>query len=115
MSISSIRAINTSEIGFQMAHPVVGYTCKLDELVGPDAIYGWRDAELAGGQKDGYLFVMRNCHADKGHDANTKYQITAEPIDKQSGLRAFCSDESLALRYDASGSGKKCLKNGPPL
>jgi hypothetical protein len=114
-AISSIRAINTSEIGFQMAHPVIGYTCKLGQLVGPDAMYGWRDPELANGQKDGYVFVMRNCRPDKGHDVNTKYQITAEPINKQLGLRAFCSDESLALRYDAGGSGQKCLENGPTL
>jgi hypothetical protein len=115
LAISSIRAINTSEIGFQIAHPAAGYTCKLDDLVGPAAMYGWRDPELAGGQKDGYLFVLRNCRGDNGHDAKTKYQITAEPINKQSGLRAFCSDESSNLRYDVRGSGKKCLENGPPL
>jgi hypothetical protein len=114
-AISSIRAINTSEIGFQIAHPEIGYSCKLDELVGPDAMYGWRDPELANGQKDGYVFVIRNCQSGKPSGPKTKYQITAVPINKQLGLRAFCSDESGNLRYDASGSGEKCQKSGPPL
>ncbi len=110
-AVASIRALNTSEIGFEMAHPEIGYSCKLDDLVGADSMYGWRDAELAGGRKNGYVFVVQNCSpGSKG--PNSKYQITADPVDKNSSLRAFCSDESATLRYDAGGSGKKCLFSG---
>jgi hypothetical protein len=112
--ISSIRAINTSEIGFQIAHPLIGYSCNLENLVGPTAVYGWRDPELASGKKDGYVFVVKNCAGNAG-GRNSKYQVTTVPVNPRLGLRAFCSDESANLRYDVSGSGKKCLENGPAL
>jgi hypothetical protein len=111
-AISSIRALNTSEIGFQIGHPDAGFTCNLEDLVGSSAEYGWRDPELATGRKDGYIFVMQNCAAGKSGGPISKYQVTADPANHPPGLRAFCSDESGTLRYDVSGSGKKCLESG---
>jgi hypothetical protein len=33
----------------------------------------------------------------------------------QTGMRAFCSDESAAIKTDSRGSTQSCLENGSPL
>jgi hypothetical protein len=45
-----------------------------------------------------------------------KYHLVAHPLmANQTGVRAFCSDESAAVRVDASGSAQACIENGGPL
>jgi hypothetical protein len=111
-AVSSIRALNASEIGFQRAHPELGYTCKLDDLVGSGSEYGYSHPELAGGTKDGYVFVLQNCSARSPGGPNTNYQIIGNPVEKRSGLRTFCSDQSAVVRSQVHGSGKDCLQSG---
>jgi Domain of unknown function (DUF4190) len=111
-AVSSIRALNASEIGFQRAHPELGYTCKLDDLVGSGGEYGYRDPELAGGSKDGYVFVLQNCSARSPGGPNTNYQIIGTPVEKRSGGRTFCSDQSAVVRSQSDDSGKDCLQSG---
>jgi hypothetical protein len=112
-AVSSIRALNASEIGFQRAHPEVGYTCKLDDLVGSGGEYGFNDPELAAGTKDGYVFVVQNCSALSAGGANTSYQIIGSPVEKRSGGLTFCSDQSAVVRVQARNSGEDCFQSGP--
>jgi hypothetical protein len=112
-AVSSIRALNASEIGFQRAHPEVGYTCKLDDLVGSGSEYGFNDPELAAGTKDGYVFLVQNCRALSAGGPNISYQIIGRPVEKRSGGPTFCSDQSAAVRSQARDSGKDCLQSGP--
>jgi hypothetical protein len=114
-AVSSIRALNASEIGYARAHPEKGFTCKLDDLVGSDGVYGWMDRALAGGKKNGYLFTLQNCLPSTPEGPITRYQITGYPEQDRTHLRAFCSDESAVIRYDISGSAQNCLDYGPAL
>ena len=104
---SSVRILNTAEVTYFNAHPDAGYTCSLADL--KDQI----DRKLATGSKYGYAFALSNCSADTSGGPNTKFQITASPLTpNQTGIRAFCSDESAVIKVDRNGSAENCLESG---
>jgi type IV pilus assembly protein PilA len=109
-AIASLRTLNTAEIAYSSAHSEAGYTCSLSDLS------SLNDSKLASGQKNGYRFELSGCApADQG-PANTKYQLVAYPsVRNQTGVRAFCSDESGVIGVDMEGSGQGCLESGSPL
>jgi type II secretory pathway pseudopilin PulG len=107
-AMGSIRTLNTAEVAYVTEHPDRGYTCTLSDL----REAGITDA-LATGSKSGYVFELLSCSAETPGGANPKFQVIAYPLKKGgTGQRAFCSDESLVIRYDRSGSGQGCLENG---
>jgi len=119
-AVAAIRTLNTAEISYQSEYPKVGFACSLPALGGngssaPSADHAQLiDQRLASGQKNGYRFELRNCIYDET-DGN-KYQIVAYPLmGNQTGVRAFCSDQTGVIRVDASGSPDDCLTSGPPL
>jgi Domain of unknown function (DUF4190) len=114
-AVYSIRALNASEIGYARAHPNIGFTCNLDDLVGSGGVYGWMDPVLAGGKKNGYVFSIQNCLPSTPKGPITKYQITGYPEQDRIHSRTFCSDESAVVRYDISVSAQNCLDHGPAL
>ena len=110
-AVSSIRTVNTAERAYNSDHPQQGYTCDLAALMRE---YG-NDPSLASG-KHGYVFVLDHCAADSAGEPNTKYRVTASPEARnQTGVRAFCSDESGLIRSSPSGSPQACLENGEVL
>jgi len=109
-AVASIRTINTAEISYSGEHPAAGYTCALSDLG------QYLSGDLASGQKSGYKFELSACSAGQEGVAGAKYQVVAYPANlNQTGVRAFCSDESGLLRVDAGGSAQNCLQNGAPL
>ena len=119
-AVASLHTINTAEISYASTYPTVGCAPTLAALGGtncapPDKTSACLiDARLASGQKSGYRFEVRNCtHSETDGD---KYQVVAYPLTgNQSGVRAFCSDQTAVIRVDASGSPDDCLTSGPPL
>ncbi len=119
-AVAGVRTLNTAEISYQSEYPKVGFTCSLSALGGsgssaPSADHAQLiDDRLASGEKYGYRFELRNCVNSEtdGH----KYQVVAYPLARhQTGVRAFCSDETAVIRLDASGSADDCLVSGPPI
>jgi type IV pilus assembly protein PilA len=117
---AGVRILNRAEISYQSEYPKVGFTCALDSLGGngasaPSADHAQMiDDRLASGEKIGYRFELRNCVNSEvdGH----KYQVVAYPkVRHQTGVRAFCSDETGVIRIDPSGSADDCLTSGSPL
>jgi type IV pilus assembly protein PilA len=117
---AAVRALNTAELSYQSEYPKVGFTCSLPALGGsgrsaPSADHAQLiDERLASGEMNGYRFELRNCVNSEtdGH----KYQVAAYPrVGNQSGVRAFCSDETQVVRVDAGGSADDCLTSGSPL
>jgi len=115
---ASVRTINTAQITYAAAYPAHGFTCTLSELGG---MGGGNSADehhallleprLSNGRKSGYVFKLSNCN---GTPAST-YSVTAVPADANAGTRAFCSDQSGAVRYSQDGNGDSCLSTGQPL
>jgi hypothetical protein len=102
-----VRALNTAEVTYSVAHPEAGFTCSLSDLGGS------MDVPLAGGRKSGYVFALSGCAAETPSGPNVKYQVVAYPFAyNQSGVRAFCSDEAGIIKFEPSGSPQACLENG---
>jgi type IV pilus assembly protein PilA len=110
-AVASVRTMIVAEATYSQSHPQAGYTCALSDL---DQLI---DRELASGRKYGYVFELTGCSA--GADSvgtNVKYQVLAYPLTvNQTGMRAFCSDESAVIKTDSRGSAQRCLENGSPL
>jgi len=109
-AVAAVRTINTAEIAYSGEHPAAGYTCALSDLG------QYISGDLVSGQKNGYKFELSACSAGQEGGADAKYQVVAYPASvNQTGVRAFCSDESGLLRVDAGGSAQNCLQSGVPL
>jgi len=109
-AIASVRRLNVAETVHSQAHLEAGYTCSLSDL--NQSI----DRELADGRKHGYVFELKGCSPDTAGGPNMKYQVVAYPMSvNQTGVRAFCSDESAVIRMDPRGSARECVENGGPL
>jgi len=108
-AVAAVRTLIVAESVYAQTHPATGYTCALSEL---DQI----DSTLKTGRKHGYVFGLRDCTAGTEGTSNVKYRIVAYPITpNQTGVRAFCSDESAVVRVDSSGSAQDCMDSGSPL
>src|SRR5262249_21201422 len=112
MTIFSVQSINTSEATLKAARG--SFACDLSTLggsgkqaSGTDHAYLY-DPQLASGKKGGYIFVISGC--DGSH-----YNVAAEPAVAETGQRAFCSDESGAIRASSDGKATTCLSSGEPV
>lgn len=109
-AVAAVRTLNTAEAAYAQDHPQAGYTCSLADL------NQLIDSTLASGRKYGYVFELTNCSAEADSKAKTKYRVVAYPLTvNQTGVRAFCSDESQVIKVDASGSARGCMENGSVL
>jgi hypothetical protein len=114
-AVGAIRTLNTAEISYAASFPERGFTCKVAELGGtggnPSPDHAMLiDEALASGEKSGYIFSASGCTRPA-----SKYQMTAIPADPESGMRAFCSDESGVVRYATDGKAATCQSAGIPL
>jgi hypothetical protein len=118
--LTAMRTILTAEIAYAATYPAVGFTCTLSDL---DGFGGGAPNEhqamlipsgLASGKKHGYLFALSGC---AGAPANS-FHLAATPAMATSGgsfgRRAYCSDQSGAIRSSADGNGATCLSSGVP-
>jgi type II secretory pathway pseudopilin PulG len=111
-ALASVRTIAVAEATYAGSNPNFQYACSLADLAQVQQI----DGALVSGQKYGYRFEIMGCEADNDGAPSKKYKVVAYPIAvNQTGIRAFCSDESAVIRADASGSPQKCLENGAVL
>ena len=109
-AVASVRTLNVAEAAYAQDHPEAGYTCSLADL------NQLIDRALASGRKYGYVFELTDCSAEADSKAKTKYRVAAYPLTvNQTGVRAFCSDESEVIKVDSSGSARSCMENGSVL
>jgi type IV pilus assembly protein PilA len=106
---ASVRTVTAAEITYSSEHPTAGFTCSLSDL---SSLVG---KQLVNGPRNGYAFELSGCTADdKG--VMVHYQVAAYPVTRnQTGIRAFCSDETAVVRVDPNGSAQECLAHGTPL
>jgi type IV pilus assembly protein PilA len=111
-AVASVRTLQAAENTYSAAHPAQGYTCSLSDLAAGTSISG----PLATGQMSGYAFELTGCSAETEGGSNVKYQIVAYPLRvNQTGVRAFCSNESAEIKVDSGGSARACLESGRAL
>jgi hypothetical protein len=114
--LTAMRSILTAEIAYSATYRAVGYTCTLSDL---DGFGGGEPNEhqamlipsgLASGKRFGYDFTLSSC---TGAPA-TRFQLVAAPRGNSFGRRAFCADQSGAIRYAVDGNPATCLASGLP-
>jgi hypothetical protein len=117
-AVAAVRMLNTSEITYAASFPAHGFTCTLSDLGGMGSGNGVSehqamliDPRLASGRKIGYVFALSGCNGTP----SSRFSVTAVPADPTSGTRAFCSDESAAIRFSTDGKAESCLSIGRPL
>jgi len=114
-AVSSLRTINTAEIGYQSTYPTTGYAdlLSLGSTLGapcpnpPTSAQACLiDSALAnngqptGSGKSGYNFAATPSAA-----ANARYVATAVPqLVGESGQRSFCSNSDAVVRQQPSGA-----------
>ena len=113
-TLAALRKILAAEITYAASYPAVGYTCTLSDLDG----FGGAEANehqamlissgLASGKHLGYIFSLSGCTGTPA----ASFRLTAAPIGNSCGHRAFCSDQSGAIRSSADGSAATCLSSG---
>lgn len=101
---TAMRIIVAEETSYHSSHG--SYACNLAGLVGKaQAGLNGPFADLATGKHGGYVYAISGCDS-------TQYKVVAEPEVNDSGQRAFCSDESGALRAAPDGKATTCLSSG---
>jgi hypothetical protein len=113
-AVSGIRILDAAEVGYSVAHPDRGFSCSLEDLA--ETAGANIDRGLASGSKHGYVFLVQNCSSEAPGGPNSRYQVVAYPQTKgTTGVRAFCSDESMVIKADAQGAPQDCIDHGSPL
>ncbi len=115
--LAAVRTILKAETTYAATYPAVGYTCTLSDLDG----FGAAEANqhqamliasgLASGKNQGYSFSLSGC---AGAPASS-FRLTATPMGDSYGRRAFCADQSGAIRSSADGNAAACLNGGTPI
>lgn len=110
-AVASVRTLIAAEVTYSSAHRAQGYTCSLSDLNEAASI-----GPLASGQRNGYAFELMSCAPAADGGPNVKYKVVAYPVRAhQTGVRAFCSDESATIKVDSGGTARDCLDAGSPL
>jgi hypothetical protein len=113
-TLAAVRKILAAETTYAANYPAVGYTCKLSDLDGFGAAEPNEhqamliSSGLASGKHDGYAFSLSGCASQPA----TSFHLTATPIGDSYGRRAFCADQSGAIRSSSDGSAATCLSSG---
>ena len=111
-AVGSLRTINTAEVTYSTTYPNVGFAATIAALGGAapcttalsTSACLIDDVLSTVGVKSGYTFTAAGTAGAGG--LIVTYTATAVPsVPGQSGQRAFYTDQSGVIRYDASGAG----------
>jgi hypothetical protein len=112
--LTAVRMVLAAEATYSATYPAVGYTCTLSDLDGFGAAQASEhqamliNSGLASGRYHGYSFSLSQCTA-------AGFRLTAAPTGDSYGRRAFCADQSGAIRASADGTAATCMSSGTPV
>jgi prepilin-type N-terminal cleavage/methylation domain-containing protein len=107
---SSIHALNTAEIAYSSAFPVIGFSPNLLSLgdggttpcAGSSTASCYIDENLASGTKSGYTFSYVQ---DSSNTPSVRYTVNADPVTRGiSGQRSFYSSDANITRYSTTAA-----------
>jgi type IV pilus assembly protein PilA len=113
-ALAAVRKILAAETTYATNYPAVGFTCRLSDLDG----FGAAEANehqamlissgLAGGKHDGYAFSLSGCASPPA----TTFHLSATPTGESYSRRAFCADQTGAIRSSSDGNAATCQSSG---
>lgn len=116
-ALADLRKIVTAETTYAASYPAVGYTCTLSDLDGFGAAETNEhqamliNSGLASGKHLGSTFSLSACSGTPA----ASFHLTATPTGNSFGRRAFCTDQTGAVRSSADGNAATCLSSGTPV
>jgi hypothetical protein len=117
MVLAAMRKILTAEATYAASYPTVGYSCTLSDLDGFGSAERNEhqamliDSGLASGKRYGFIFTLSGCNGTPA----TSFHLTAAPNANTFGRKAFCADQSAAIRSSENGNPETCLRSGTPV
>ena len=112
MNESAARArvdmIAQAEINYAASHRDSGYYCSFQEPNPNTEGQTNADSAPVNDESNGYRFSLTGC---TGKPA-TKYRLKAVPLDADAEIKAFCVDESGALKSVSAIDSSKCFTQG---
>jgi len=109
--MAAMKTILTAETTYAATYPRVGYTCTLSDLDGfgsgePNEHQAMLiNSGLASGKRYGFVFTLAGC---SGAPA-TSFHLSAAPGANTFGRKAFCADQSGAVRELPDGNPSGCF------
>lgn len=102
--------IAEAETRYAASHKESGYSCSLSALFAPptDAQEPNYGAGAANEETSGYRFSLSGCDGAPA----SKYQLIAQPIDSDSEMKVFCSDQSGMMKFIDADKKSNCLSSG---
>ncbi|HEV2397259.1 MAG TPA: hypothetical protein VGS27_10000 [Candidatus Sulfotelmatobacter sp.] len=105
--------IPQAENRYAANHPDRGFSCSLSELYAPPT---GEEAlsyvpPFGNEESNGYRFLLSGCEGTPA----TKYQLIAVPLEVDSDLRTFCTDQSGTVKSITGAKASRCLSRGKPL
>ena len=111
-AVGSLRTINTAEVTYATTYPTVGFgnlstlggaasSCAGATFASSSAACLIDDVLASTAKKSGYTFTAT---AAGGTPAVTYTSLAVPTVNGQTGQRAFCSDQSGVIRYNAGGT-----------
>jgi hypothetical protein len=109
VAVGKLRRITTLQSDYAASHPTKGFACRLPLLKPTAPTADDYDSFLLSVDHVGYRIALTGCEPE-ADGVVTRYRVTAVPLKPgKSGVRAFCTDQTGALWYDANGSAENCL------
>lgn len=112
--MAAIKTILNAETTYAATYPRVGYTCTLSDLDGfgsgePNEHQAMLiNSGLASGKRYGFVFTLSGC---SGAPAGS-FRLSATPNANTFGRKAFCADQSGAVRASLDGNVDRCWASG---
>jgi hypothetical protein len=112
--MAAMRSIVSAEATYANTYTAVGFTCTLSNLDGfgggvPNARQAMLiSSGLASGKRYGYVFTLSECNGTPA----TSYHLTAMPHGNSISGKAYCADQSGAIRSSEDGNPATCLASG---
>jgi hypothetical protein len=111
VAVGNLRRLATLQASYSVSHPDKGFACQLSLLKSTKSASDAYDPDefLLLETYAGYRITLAGCEPGP-NGIVMSYRAIAVPVELgKSGVRAFCSDQTGVLWYDASGSPENCL------
>jgi hypothetical protein len=109
-AIYSLRALTNLELRYAAANPSKGFTCEfalLKTVASPNGEH-IHEGFLFSDSVEGYKFSLAGCEVNP-NGVVVRFKGTAVPLlDRESGARAFCIDQTGVFLYGNDGSAESC-------
>jgi len=111
VAVGNLNRLAALQASYSASHPDKGYVCQLSLLKSTKSASGGYDPDefLLSETHAGYRITLTDCEPEPNGIVRSYRAIAVPREPGKSGVRAFCTDQTGVLWYDANGSPENCL------